>query len=681
MYNFMRSMTLSSDNNHESNHPIILSNEQKQLGKDLYRLYREIIAESEKIKNYYIENNANLQYENWSVDNLICYLSLRKKNIEDLQLRLAEDGLSSLGRLENHVLVNLEQILKHFGYLPNISTQLKKISYNDAQLNIFNRSTLLLGRPRKSRATRIMVTIDIDIAHQPQLLEQLLINGMDIIRINCAYDTEKEWKVIINSIRNAEERLIQNGKGIERKCRIVMDLTGPKIRIGPMRLASTPLKITVQKDIYGKAVKLVEGFLDCEAKYTEKINLAVVPSSFIIAISNKKNELTNLKVGERLALHDSRGRYRTITVLEKISQSRIRIGIDKTLYLQEGLILKREKNNSTNFHIENAVKNLSPPSSFSEVRDELVIGPIRPHPIELEVKSGDRLLLYKKHMEGHPATKDSPAGISCSMPEVLNKIQINHKVFFDDGKIASIVKSINDEYIELEIAYPENITAKIRSYKGLNFPDSNLGISAITSRDIENLKFVVKHATAVGMSFTNDPEDIRSLYREILNLGYPDFGIIAKIETHNAIHNLARIILTGLTIPKFGILIARGDLAIEIGFENLSLIQEDILCLCEAAHVPVILATQILETMAKSGLPTRAEITDAARGQRAECVMLNKGKYITEAVKILSILLKTEQRHNIKKRQIFREFTWQNEVFDIYDKNGTVKNKIKENRL
>ena len=85
----MRSMTLSSDNNQESNHPILLSNEQRQLGKDLYKLYREIISEAEKIKNYYKENNANLQYENWSADNLICYLSLRKKNIEDLQLRFS----------------------------------------------------------------------------------------------------------------------------------------------------------------------------------------------------------------------------------------------------------------------------------------------------------------------------------------------------------------------------------------------------------------------------------------------------------------------------------------------------------------------------------------------------------------------------------------------------------------
>jgi pyruvate kinase len=89
---------------------------------------------------------------------------------------------------------------------------------------------------------------------------------------------------------------------------------------------------------------------------------------------------------------------------------------------------------------------------------------------------------------------------------------------------------------------------------------------------------------------------------------------------------------------------------------------------CEAAHIPVILATQVLETLAKSGIPTRAEITDAAMGQRAECVMLNKGKHILEAVKILLVLLSSEETHYVKKRQIFRDFTRQNgNFFDDYD--------------
>lgn len=124
------------------------------------------------------------------------------------------------------------------------------------------------------------------------------------------------------------------------------------------------------------------------------------------------------------------------------------------------------------------------------------------------------------------------------------------------------------------------------------------------------------------------------------------------------------MLIAGLELPKFGILIARGDLAIEVGFENLALVQEDILCLCEAAHIPVILATQVLESLAKSGLPTRAEITDAAMGQRAECVMLNKGAHILEAVKLLSGLLTAEERHHLKKRIVFKEFTKQHGVFE-----------------
>ena len=119
------------------------------------------------------------------------------------------------------------------------------------------------------------------------------------------------------------------------------------------------------------------------------------------------------------------------------------------------------------------------------------------------------------------------------------------------------------------------------------------------------------------------------------------------------------MLLAGLDLPNFGILIAKGDLAVEVGFENLPIIQEYILCMCEAAHVPVILATQVLETMAKSGLPTRAEMTDAALGQRAECVMLNKGKHILEAVRVLSVILTSEEKHYAKKRQLFREFTKQ----------------------
>jgi pyruvate kinase len=644
-------------------HLSIANNSYEQLGNDLYGLYNQVIQEVEKVRdNFKIGDNI---FENEkSRDNLLCYLALRKNNIEHIQIGLAENGLSSLGRLEDSVLISLEQVLKHFGYSASMDSTIKRTTYDDAKYILANRSKSLLGRSRKERTTRIMVTLDIDTAHQPQLIEELLKNGMDIARINCAYCTTIEWKIIIDAVRNAEKRLIQRGQDVERKCRIVMDLGGPKIRINNMSLESRPLKITVPKDIHGRPRRLVEGLLDGDAKYTEKVHLTGVQSSFVISISKRKEELSNVKVGEKLSFIDFRGRLRSMRVLERINEGLVRVGIDKTIYIQDGIILYSEKDcNTISFTKEAAILNRDD-QNIKEDQNGFVIGPVRPYPINIEVKAGDKLLLYRKSINGHSSTTDKPAGISCSMPEILNKIQPGHRILIDDGKIGSIVSLVNDEYLELKITHPSDTVGKIKSNKGLNFPDSNLNLSAITSEDIKNLKFIAKHANAVAISFAHSPEDIELLTKELLKLGCPDFGIIAKIETRISIYNLTKILLAGLDVPKFGILIARGDLAVEIGYENLSQIQEDILCLCNAAHIPVILATQVLETLAKSGIPTRAEIIDAARGQRAECVMLNKGKYVIEAVKILSSLLKTEERHNIKKRQIFREFIEQYGIFD-----------------
>jgi len=101
-----------------------------------------------------------------------------------------------------------------------------------------------------------------------------------------------------------------------------------------------------------------------------------------------------------------------------------------------------------------------------------------------------------------------------------------------------------------------------------------------------------------------------------------------------------------------GVMIARGDLAIETGWKNFASIQEEILRICEAAHIPDVWATQVLESLAKKGVPTRSEITDAAMSQRAECVMLNKGVYINKAVKMLDKILRRMQHFQKKKETI-----------------------------
>jgi pyruvate kinase len=109
-----------------------------------------------------------------------------------------------------------------------------------------------------------------------------------------------------------------------------------------------------------------------------------------------------------------------------------------------------------------------------------------------------------------------------------------------------------------------------------------------------------------------------------------------------------------MTMRAVGVMIARGDLAVECGYQRLAEVQEEILWICEAAHIPVIWATQVLESLSKTGIPSRSEITDAAMGERAECVMLNKGPYIVSAVRALDDILKRMQAHQEKKTSMLR---------------------------
>ena len=574
-----------------------------------------------------------------SCDNLLAYLALREHDLQDLQLELAERGLSSLGRLEGSVLHSLRKVVHHVGIEPK-DTPLMLPDYAQAESILSRRSTALLGRPRPRHHTRIMVTLDPDVVRQPELLEQLLVKGMDIARVNCAHDTAHEWDMIIAAVRDAEERLTSRGQGIGRRCRVFMDLAGPKVRTGPLMPTTRPLKLTVEKDAYGRPSRILEGFLDTEASQSQRFRSPGRPWSFVLAFPGQSG-LATLAVGEELRFTDTRNRVRTLRVLERVSPTRVRVGLERTAYLEEGMEL------------------------VTAGRASFRIGPIMPQPMDIRVRAGDRLVLYREPTRlGHGAGEGQPAGISCSLPAVLEMLKPGHRICIDDGKITTVVRNLNPEHVELEVIAPYDVPARIRSEKGLNFPDSPIDIAAFTTQDREDLKFVAHHATAIGLSFVHRSQDLLDLYQALQDLACPDLGIVIKIETREAIHRLAQLLLAGLNLPRFGVMIARGDLAVEVGFENLALVQEDILCLCEAAHVPVIWATQVLESLAKSGLPARAEITDAATGQRAECVMLNKGRFVLDAVKTLADLLSSRERQRIKKRQVFRDITIQHGIFD-----------------
>ncbi len=241
--------------------------------------------------------------------------------------------------------------------------------------------------------------------------------------------------------------------------------------------------------------------------------------------------------------------------------------------------------------------------------------------------------------------------VGCTLPEALDALRVKDSVWIDDGKIGTLVERLTPEGALLRVQHARPKGEKLKPEKGLNFPDTLLDFDPLTPKDLEDLEFVTRNADIVGYSFVQRAEHIAQLEDE-LRTRNPDaahIGIIAKIETPLAVRNLPEMIVQAAGLHPFGVMIARGDLAVEIGYQRLAEIQEELLWVCEAAHVPVVWATQVLEHLVKTGLPSRAEITDAAMAGRAECVMLNKGPYQLEAVTVLDDVLTRMQGHQSKK--------------------------------
>jgi len=253
-----------------------------------------------------------------------------------------------------------------------------------------------------------------------------------------------------------------------------------------------------------------------------------------------------------------------------------------------------------------------------------------------------------------PSEKHLTAIISSTLKDAFEDIQVNERIFFDDGKIGGRIVAVQEDSVIVRIDQAAINGSKLKSEKGINLPDTRLHMPSLTSYDIQQLPFVAEHADIVGYSFVRTPRDVELLQAELNKLKRSDIGMVLKIETEETFRNLGLILLTAMRNPSIGIMIARGDLAVEMGFERIAEVQEEILWLCEAAHAPGIWATQVLEGLAKKGQPSRAEITDAAMAGRAECVMLNKGAYIVNAVGTLDDILMRMQEHQVKRKGSLR---------------------------
>ncbi|MBP9904469.1 MAG: pyruvate kinase [Rhodoferax sp.] len=566
-----------------------------------------------------------------SARNLIHYLALRSVDLRELQNQLAWLGLSSLGRSESHVLASLDKVL---GLLHRLTSQSwQDHSDEEPAGSVSSRARLtantvnLLGQVPGNRPVRIMVTLPSEAAHDAAMVLDLAQAGMDIARINCAHDSAADWQLMTNHVRRAAQM-------VKRPIKILMDLGGPKIRTGDIAPQTPVLKLKPGKDQFGRVYRPARMQL-------RPIDQHDLLPGVDASVGVWEVWLSRLKVGSTLDFCDARGARRHLLVVRCDHQAVI-VECLQTAYITP----------ETVFTLVSDVKK----------KHTTLVCHIDRQPGVLHLQSGDSLRLTRDDMvhvtnDEDENSDEDPNGYSqvpCTLPQVIDQVKVGERIWFDDGRIGGVIRKTAPNWVEVEITQARPGGEKLGSDKGINLPDSQLDLPALSTKDIDDLTTVATLADMVGLSFVQKPADVTELREHLRRLGREDMGIVLKIETLQGFESLPDLMLSAMAANAAGVMIARGDLAVECGYERLAEVQEEILWCAEAAHMPVIWATQVLESLAKTGLPSRAEISDAGLGVRAECVMLNKGPFITDAIRTLDDILQRMGGHQTKKRPLLR---------------------------
>lgn len=571
--------------------------------------------------------------------NLRQYLILRSKDRMKLQDKLFLMSLSSLGRSYAHVAGSIdtlyEQLCTSLGEArldEKIVAQMQHLSISDAIAFASQNSVALFGGKMRSKlsqqSTAIMVTLPSHAAdNNGELIYALAAKGVNVFRINTAHDDAEVWKMMADIITT-----INQERDDESKIKIFVDLAGPKIRTGKIRQRDLPVGIGSNKQ-----EKIVEIFTDelmhTQAEYVDERTQLKIPARLCVSTHFFKK----MKVDHLVKIIDMNGKKASIRI-EKIEKGYAKGKIDKKVYLDATSKIFRK-------HEEGHLLNIA-----------TQVEPIR-------LFRGDLLTITERDELGRAAQYASdgkllePALINCSFHGVIARIKEGDKVFIDDGKIGLEVVNCSEKSITCKVIQAKAGGTLLKEEKGINFPDTPVKTAALTELDRRNMLSVIDYADSVSISFCQSSEDIHAL-QELLTLNErTDIGIIAKIETRLGVHNMPEILEALLRWQKSGVMIARGDLAIEVGFVQMAQIQEALLDICNAAHMPVIWATQVLESQMKNNLPSRAEVTDAAMSGRAECVMLNKGAFATDTIDVLIQILDEMHFMFKKNRQLLKKET------------------------
>lgn len=554
-----------------------------------------------------------------SAKNLAHYLGLRTLDLRRLQDELGHLGLSSLGRCEGHVLETLLQVATRLREAldaaePSSSpadtmTEAARgsIGFDEADALLHRHAQELLGAHPSGRHVLVMVTSPPAREVTEEWACELLRAGMNCLRVNCSAGDASDWNHIASTLRRASG-------ATALPCRLLFDLPGPKIRTRALRPGPEVLHVRRNKDELGRTTS------------PSRVKLAVAgPEALPVSAQWRQR----LAVGDFVCFVDTAGRRRRLRITEKAAEH-LTAECNKSFYITS----------STMLHFLRDGKELG----------KSPCGAIAPQPFSIALSVDDVVTL--REGDGHDPRDTEPA-FGLSVPGLIESVELHHRVIFDDGRLAGVVVAKAPSRLKVQIVRAQAARVRLKENKGVSFPDSSLPVHFITEQDRAALDAVIDLADLLAFSFVRSAAEVQDAIA-LVNKRRPELGIVVKLETQQGFAHLPDILFELMTHAPVGLMIARGDLAVECGFERMAELQEEILWLCEACHMPVIWATQVLESLAQAGIPTRAEITDAAMAMRAECVMLNRGPHVLSAVGALVDIIVKMERHQYKKRQLYR---------------------------
>lgn len=600
---------------------------------EIDKLRTQIFALNEEVDINHIHYKSLL--------NLLHYRILRSKDRRELQEKLFSLSLSSLGRSFAHVAWSIDTLYQqiesslHTHLDTNTSDKFSsQLTIQDAlQLNILNSSLLFGGKTTAQfsrQKTAIMVTLPSNAAdNDGALIHDLAKVGVNAFRINTAHDDSATWSAMAAIIKE-----INLSYDNDSKIKIFIDLAGPKIRTGKIRKINTPVVIGSNK-----VSKQVHIFHSKERDTISEHLDAVTREKKVAQIVINKKMYKKIKVDSVLKIVDANSKKAFITITA-LYDDYAEGFIDKKVYLDDSAKIYKKRKLGKILNIQKQTE-------------------------QIRLKKEDILIISEDDKEGSAALYDENrnllqnASIPCSFQGIAEHVDRGEKIFIDDGKIGLEVIKVEDKLLTCRVTLAKENGTVLKEEKGINFPDSHILTNALTKNDRENLLYVLDFVNHISLSFCQSAQDVRDLKNLLKEHGREDIGIVTKIETKKALSNMPEILEELLDWQKSAVMIARGDLAIEVGFENLAFVQESLLDICDAAHIPVIWATQVLENQMKNNLPSRAEITDAAMSGRAECVMLNKGAFALNTIGVLKHILHDMHSISKKSRQLLsKETLW-----------------------